>query len=74
MKKYCIACGRSLDAEGICSNENCKRRALQIAAKTAKTLATSKDETNQTARIATRSTLKADALSAAKAKARALSL
>ena len=74
MKKYCIACGSSLDADGICTNENCKRRALQIAAKTAKTLATSKDEINQTARIATRSTLKADALSAAKAKAKALSL
>ena len=72
--KYCIACGSSLDADGICINENCKRRALQLAAKTAKTLATSKDETNQTARVATRSTLKADALSAAKAKARALSL
>ena len=74
MKNYCIACGSSLDAEGICSNKNCKRRALQLAAKTAKTLATSKTKTAQTARLATRSTLKADALGMAKAKARALSL
>ena len=74
MKKYCIACGSSLDADGVCGNENCKRRALQLAAKTAKNLAATQTETNQVARIATRSTLKADALGAAKAKARALSL
>lgn len=74
MKKYCIACGSSLDADGICNNDNCKRRALQVAAKAAKNLATTKDKTNQVSRIATRSTLKADALGAAKAKAKALSL
>lgn len=74
MKKYCIACGSSLDADGICTNEGCKRRSLQVIAKNKKELADNSQTQTQTAKLAARSTLKADALSMARAKARALSL
>lgn len=32
-KKYCPACGAELDADGICTNETCQRRRLQLLLK-----------------------------------------
>lgn len=29
--KFCMACGTALDDDGICTNEKCKRRKLQLA-------------------------------------------
>lgn len=33
---YCIACGSALDEAGICTNEGCKRRKLQLLNNSAK--------------------------------------
>lgn len=35
-KRYCSACGSELDADGICTNEKCPRRKIQIRQKAAK--------------------------------------
>lgn len=29
-KRYCTACGSELDADGICTNEKCARRKIQL--------------------------------------------
>lgn len=34
-KRYCPACGSELDAEGICTNEKCARRKIQLKKKEA---------------------------------------
>ena len=36
MANYCKACGHTLDNNGICTNENCKRHKLQTDAKAKK--------------------------------------
>lgn len=33
MKKYCKVCGAPLDDDGICTNEKCKMRKLQLRLK-----------------------------------------
>lgn len=34
-KRYCTACGSELDADGICTNEKCARRKIQLRKKEA---------------------------------------
>lgn len=34
MAKFCTACGAALDDDGICSNQKCVRRLLQLLLKT----------------------------------------
>ena len=35
-EKYCPACGAAMDADGICTNTKCARRAIQLKLKKAK--------------------------------------
>lgn len=59
MAGYCKACGAALDDDGVCTNENCKRRALQLAANSAKSAAETAKTTAQMQRLNTRATAKA---------------
>lgn len=34
-KRYCPACGSELDSEGICTNQKCARRKIQLRKKAA---------------------------------------
>ena len=34
-KRYCSACGAELDADGICTNQKCARRKIQMRKKAA---------------------------------------
>ena len=55
---YCKACGAALDEQGICTNEKCKRRALQIAAAEAKQAADEAKAAAEEARLNTRASSK----------------
>lgn len=46
-KKYCPACGAEQDADGICMNAKCPRRALQLRQKAAREAS---DKANEKAR------------------------
>lgn len=55
---YCKACGAALDEQGICTNESCKRRALQIAANEAKLAADEAKAAAEETRLNTRASSK----------------
>ena len=64
MAKYCTACGADLDGDGICTNENCKRRALQLAADSARQAAETAKNTAEQQRLSSRASAKAAYLQA----------
>ena len=64
MAKYCTACGAVLDNEGICTNEGCKRRGLQLAANSAKQAAETAKSTAEQERLSARASAKATYLQA----------
>lgn len=59
MAKYCTACGAVLDNDGSCTNEGCKRRALQLAANSAKQTAETAKTTAEQERLSARASAKA---------------
>lgn len=61
---YCKACGGALDENGVCTNEGCKRRALQLAANTAKAAAETAKTNAEQERLSARASAKAAYLQA----------
>lgn len=59
MAKHCTACGAALDDDGICTNENCKRRALQLAADSARQAAETAKSNAEQQRMNSRASAKA---------------
>lgn len=64
MAQYCKACGAALGEDGICTNETCKRRALQLAAKNAQAAADEAKSNEQSTRLAKRAKAKTSFLGA----------
>lgn len=60
---FCIACGSVME-DGICTNENCRRRALQLKANAAKTAAETAKNAAEQERLSARAGAKAAYLSA----------
>lgn len=58
MAKYCTACGAALDDGGICTNGNCKRRALQLAADSARQAAETAKNSAEQQRLSSRANAK----------------
>ena len=55
---YCLACGSDLGADGICTNEACMRRKLQLAQKEAQEAADKAKEAEERCRMSTRASNK----------------
>ena len=58
MAEYCTACGAALDDDGICTNEKCRRRALQLAANSAKDAAETAKSAAEQQRLSNRASAK----------------
>lgn len=71
---YCKACGAALDEQGICTNEKCKRRALQIAANEAKQAAETAKTQAEQERLSARSSAKIAFLGEDAAKKQAMNI
>ena len=74
MKRYCPACGNSLDENGLCINAKCKRAKLQSVAKEKREAANAEKDKKDKARLETRAAGKIKAISQAKIKATALNV
>lgn len=61
--EYCIACGAVME-NGICTNEKCRRRVLQMKAAAAKTAAETAKNAAEQERLSARAGAKAAYLSA----------
>ena len=74
MTKYCTACGAALDDDGICTNESCRRRALQLAASAAKDAAETAKNAAEQQRLSSRASAKTAYLGAQADAAAALGI